>query len=125
MSLFGKKEPVVDTQPPREILQEKIDSLTIEMHEFKENTEKQIKEICSALNILDGDVLDIKEDAKYAQKKQCTPAEIKEIKKSLESLTVMGRLCLQNKEELEVLTKRVDAQQEPEKQDQSPVKILN
>ncbi|MCK5233501.1 MAG: hypothetical protein KAJ91_01660 [Candidatus Aenigmarchaeota archaeon] len=127
MSLFGKKESVVDAQPPREILQEKIESLSTEMHEFKESTEKQMKEICSALNILDGDILDIKEDMNIARKKQCTPAEIKEIKKSMESLTVMGRLCLQNKEELEVLAKRVDATQESEKQeqDQSPVKILN
>ncbi len=92
MALFKKTEPVVDTQPPREILQEKIESLSTEMHEFKENTEKQIKEICSALNILDEDVLDIKEDLKAAQKKQCASSELKEIKKSLESLKLMGRL---------------------------------
>ncbi len=124
MSLFKKKEPVVDTQPPREILQEKIESLSTEIQEFKENTEKQIKEICSALNLLDGDVLDIKEDQKATQKKPHSK-ELENIKQTLESLKIMGRLCIQNKEEIEVLTEQMTAHKTEPKKIHSPVKMLN
>ncbi len=124
MALFKKTEPVVDTQPPREILQEKIESLSTEMHEFKENTEKQIKEICSALNILDGDVMDLKEDQKAAKKAPCSK-ELENIKQTLESLKLMGRLCIQNKEEIEVLTEQITAHKNEPKKIHSPVKMLN
>jgi len=79
-----EKEKEIEKNMERDVLE-----LKASLEKFKEEVQKQIAEICAALNVLDEDVLELKES--------------KELKKVAESVKLFGRLCLQNKEDIEQL----------------------
>lgn len=124
MSLFGNKPQVPEKNQEIESVRAGLEAANAGIGSLKEDVQKQIAEICSALNVLDGDLQDLKAGmAKAAQQ-----SEIKEMKSAVESLTLIGRLCLQNKADIEVLAKKISLLERPRENDvpiKGPAKILN
>lgn len=127
MSLFSKQPTEPQKNPETEALKADVETLKASVAKDGEETQKQMAEICSALNILDADIAALKEEKSVSP---TPPVELKEMRSAVESLTLIGRLCIQNKADLEVLTKKLDILEKKHERHEaastkSPAKILN
>ncbi len=122
MSLFSKQPAEPQKNPEIESLKADIETIKASAAKDGEEMQKQVAEICSALNILDADIAALKEESTSP-----SHAELKEMHSAVESLALIGRLCIQNKADLEFLSKRLDALEKRHETASTkiPAKILN
>lgn len=116
MSLFNNKPAEPQKNP-------EIEALKAELSSLKDEMKRANDELCSALYILDDEVRQLKDAEIRAPSKR----EMEDMKKGVDSLALIGRLCLQNKADIEVLSKKMEllADKKDEHKIKTPTKILN
>jgi ribosomal protein S13 len=95
MGLFEKKQPQGPT------LEQRMSDLEMVAKGLGEKFESDVKEIHEALNILDEDVLEMKNT--LPQKVAQMEATVKDLVKVVDDMKIFGRLAVQLKEDVEEL----------------------